>query len=126
MLFLLSLMRCLLRFRCFCLLTNFGFLWQRVQGYQDKTSLAILQSIAQPKSVQEQLTAVFAANQPHECPMCNGVYASKKSLRVHLKRHNGTLPYLCLFGCGQACAGEADRDAHHRTHTGEKPFRLAC
>nr|CAD7443318.1 unnamed protein product [Timema bartmani] len=55
-----------------------------------------------------------------ECQICGKSLASKQTLYLHMRFHNGKL-FECSF-CGQALSTKKNRDSHERAHTGEKPF----
>ena len=54
------------------------------------------------------------------CNVCNKTYASKRTLKQHMKIHSGSKPYRCDY-CGKTFTDRSTRNKHARIHTGFKP-----
>jgi len=57
----------------------------------------------------------------YKCETCGRRYASRTSLKRHIRSHTGERMYSCSY-CGKLCPDMATLNAHVRKHTGEKPF----
>lgn len=55
------------------------------------------------------------------CQVCGGVYASKGSLRYHMRIHAGDKPFVCSQ-CHRAFNYSSHLTRHLRIHSGERPY----
>nr|CAD7425085.1 unnamed protein product [Timema monikensis] len=55
-----------------------------------------------------------------QCQVCGKSLASKQTLYIHMRFHNGNL-FQCIL-CGKTFNTKEGRNAHERAHTGEKQF----
>lgn len=60
---------------------------------------------------------------PHRCTLCDATFKKERSLKYHIRHHNGERRYKCTF-CDKAFKEKYHLTVHIRTHTGERPF--AC
>ncbi|XP_039447345.1 zinc finger protein 62 homolog isoform X2 [Culex pipiens pallens] len=58
-------------------------------------------------------------DQRHDCAVCGASYVLEKSLRIHMRKHDGTLPYRCRKkGCDKGFRS-SDRRCYHELSCGE-------
>ncbi len=64
------------------------------------------------------------AGLPHlQCPHCNKIYTKPAQFKVHIRRHNGSKPFVCDWpGCDWRFSRSDELARHNRSHTGVKPF----
>lgn len=60
------------------------------------------------------------SDQMSECSVCKKSIASKRGLKIHMRRHSGEQPFQCGV-CGRRFAFSSSRSRHMRVHTGDKP-----
>ncbi|KAE8577921.1 hypothetical protein XENTR_v10023181 [Xenopus tropicalis] len=59
-----------------------------------------------------------------QCPVCNELFISKRTLTRHQKAHTGEKPYSCSE-CGKQFVRLTSLTLHRTTHTQKKPFACA-
>ena len=57
----------------------------------------------------------------HKCDICSKQYHSKESIRRHIMRHFGQMPYKCIL-CAREFTDLAFLRVHIQYHTGDKPY----
>ncbi|XP_038109272.1 zinc finger protein 845 isoform X1 [Culex quinquefasciatus] len=58
-------------------------------------------------------------DQRHDCAVCGASFVLEKSLRIHMRKHDGTLPYRCRKkGCDKGFRS-SDRRCYHELGCGE-------
>ena len=55
------------------------------------------------------------------CAICNEVFALKKYLAEHLKKHSGDGAHVCHV-CGKSLSTKGSLQSHLQVHSGDKPF----
>jgi len=58
----------------------------------------------------------------YQCMECNAEYFGLHDLQIHMRRHNGDLPFSCPH-CPKRFRSKRNLDNHQRIHTGDKPFK---
>ncbi|XP_063911191.1 zinc finger protein 22-like [Zophobas morio] len=56
------------------------------------------------------------------CEICGKEFSSKDNLRLHMRIHTNSRPFVC-FMCGKSFRRQVVLRDHERIHTGEKPYQ---
>ena len=65
----------------------------------------------------------IVVDQPVTCEICHKELKNKKSLSVHMRTHDPTRKFPCMFaGCNKGFNMKLHLENHLRTHTGDRPF----
>lgn len=57
-----------------------------------------------------------------ECSICGSMIASKRGLKIHMRKHSGEKPFSCQV-CGRRFVFSSSRSRHMRVHSGDRPHK---